>query len=51
MNQKISLDDALIIAGVMILGTSIWWWAGGPGLLGFVGALLLALGCLLAWQR
>ena len=42
--------DLLVLLGVVLLGYAVWASAGWPGLLGYVGALLIVVGVALAWR-
>jgi len=47
----IDLSDILVIVGVLLLGASITYLAGMPGLVGFGGGVLLVVGLALAWRQ
>lgn len=43
--------DILVMLGLLMIGASLIWVAGLPGLLGYVGGLLVAWGLVVAMQR
>jgi hypothetical protein len=43
--------DVLAFVGVLLVGAAVWSIAAWPGLLGYVGALLIVVAGALAWRR
>lgn len=42
--------DVLVLLGLVLIGAALAWGAGWPGVLGFVGGLMLAFGLVLAMR-
>lgn len=49
--MSISVDDVLVVAGVLLIGLSVGWLASWPGLLGYAGALCVIVGVGMARRR
>jgi hypothetical protein len=42
--------DLMVVFGVLLLGLAVWLLAGWPGVLGYIGTLLIVVGVALAWR-
>ncbi len=49
--MKLDLADIVAIVGVVCLAVAVWLAMGLPGLLGFVGAVLIVVGVVAARQE
>jgi hypothetical protein len=49
--SRFGLDDALVLAGLVVLGVAIWMAWGTSAVVAFAGAVLVTIGVLAAWMR
>ena len=49
--MKADAADTLVLLGLLLIAGALWWVAGVPGLVGFVGGLCVAWGLITAMQR
>ena len=46
-----SIDDVIVVVGVLMIGAAMFWLASWPGLLAFVGSLFVIVGVGMARRR
>ncbi len=45
------LPEFLVVVGVLVVGVALWLGLGLPGVIGYIGALLVTIGVVLAWWQ
>lgn len=49
--NQIGLEEWLVLLGLALIASALWLAAGWPGLVGFVGGLLIVAGVARSWRR
>lgn len=49
--KQVDWAETMVLVGLGLVGASVYLWFGWPALVAYVGAVLLIVGGLVAWQQ